>query len=159
MLEVSAALDVVLRHARPLAAVASPPALGRVLAEDVAADRDSPPFTKAAMDGYAVRAADCPSAGTALRIIDEIAAGDTPAKPVGPGECARIFTGAPLPAGVDAVVMVEKTETLDHGRVRIDDTVVKPGQNIVSRGKEMRAGDVVVPAGTVLSPVAVGLLA
>jgi molybdopterin molybdotransferase len=159
MLDVSAALDVVLRHARPLAAVASAPAVGRVLAEAVTADRDSPPFTKAAMDGYAVRSADCQSAGMSLRIIDEVAAGDTPTKPVNAGECARIFTGAPVPAGADAVVMVEKTETLDNGRVRIDEAGVKPEQNVVPRGQEMRAGEVVLPAGTFLSPVAVGLLA
>jgi molybdopterin molybdotransferase len=125
----------------------------------MSADRDSPPFTKAAMDGYAVRAADCGAAGTALRIVDEVAAGDTPVMSVSDGECARIFTGAPLPDGADAVVMVEKTETLDHGRVRIDDAAVKVGQNVVPRGKEMRAGDVVLLKGTVLSPVAVGLLA
>src|SRR5262249_6500873 len=101
MLDVSAALDVVLRHARPLAAVGCAPVVGSVLAEDVAADRDSPPFTKAAMDGYAVRAADCAAAGMSLRIIDEVAAGDTATKPVGAGECARIFTGAPLPDGAD----------------------------------------------------------
>jgi molybdopterin molybdotransferase len=159
MLEVPAALDVVLRHARPLAAVVSTPIAGQVLVESVSADRDSPPFTKAAMDGYAVRAADCGAAGTALRIVDEIAAGDTPVMSVSDGECARIFTGAPLPDGADAVVMVEKTETLDHARVRVDDAAVKVGQNVVPRGKEMRAGDVVLPKGTVLSPVAIGLLA
>lgn len=159
MLDVSEAQSAVLRHARPLAAVVAPPALGAVLADDIAADRDSPPFTKSAMDGYAVRAADCVVAGQSLRIIDEIAAGDTPTKPVGPGECARIFTGAPLPDGADAVVMVEKTETLDHGRVRIDDAGVKPGLNVIPRGKEMRAGEIVLPAGTVLTPVAIGLLA
>jgi molybdopterin molybdotransferase len=159
MLEVPAAREVVLRHARPLTAAASPSTPGQVLAESVSADRDSPPFTKAAMDGYAVRAADCGAAGTALRIVDEIAAGDTPVMSVSDGECARIFTGAPLPDGADAVVMVEKTETLDHGRVRVDDAAVKVGQNVVPRGKEMRVGEVVLPKGTVLSPVAIGLLA
>ncbi len=159
MLEVPAALDVVIRHTKTLPAVLAPPVLGGVLAEAVKADRDSPPFTKSAMDGYAVRAEDCSAAGTVLKIIDEIAAGDTPTKTVGMGECVRIFTGAPLPDGADAVVMVEKTEMLDHGRVRIDEVGVKLGQNVILRGTEMRAGDAVLPAGTALNPVAIGLLA
>ncbi|HEY2785513.1 MAG TPA: gephyrin-like molybdotransferase Glp [Fimbriiglobus sp.] len=159
MLEVRAALDIVLRHVKPLPAVTARPVLGDVLAENVAADRDSPPFTKSAMDGYAVRAADCQNSAAILHIIDEVAAGDTPGKSVGPGECVRIFTGAPIPDGADAVVMVEKTETIDHGRVRVDEAGVHAGVNVIPRGIEMQAGEVVLPAGTVLTPAAIGLLA
>jgi molybdopterin molybdotransferase len=159
MLEVADARAVVLRACKPLAAAPTPlaDALGRVLAEDVRADLDSPPFTKSLMDGYAVRAAD----GSSLRLAAVVAAGDPPGATVGPGEAVRIFTGAPLPDGADAVVMVEKTEPAEP---RIGEPVrltepVKPGQNVLPRGREMRAGDVVLPAGTAITPAAVGLLA
>jgi molybdopterin molybdotransferase len=157
---VADALAVVVQHARPLRPVAaplSPALLNQVLAVDVVADRDSPPFAKSLRDGYAVRAADCTDAAN-LRIIEEIAAGVIPRKAVGPGECARIFTGAPMPEGADAVVMQEDTEPAGD-RVRIADAAVKPGQYVFPRGAEMRAGDVVVPAGTRLNAAAVGVLA
>ena len=95
--------------------------LGRVLAEDARADADSPPFAKSLRDGYAVRAADCATPGAELQVIAEIAAGAVPTETVGPGECARIFTGAPIPDGADAVVMQEDTQPLDGDRVRITD--------------------------------------
>lgn len=156
MLEVAEALTVVLQQAKPrtpeVATLSS--ALSRVLAEDVIADRDSPPFDKSLRDGYAVRSADT----TELRIIEEIPAGTIPKKPVGVGECARLFTGAPIPDGADAVVMQEDTVPLDGDRVRITDRV-KPGQWIFRRGTEMQAGDVVLPAGIVLSAAAIGVLA
>lgn len=161
MLEVADALAVVLEHARPRKPEATsidPAALGRVLAADARADRDSPPFDKSLRDGYAVRSADC-GGTTELRVIEEIAAGVVPTRTVGAGECARIFTGAPIPAGADAVVMQEDTQPLDGNRVRITDTSVKAGQWVFPRGHEMRAGEVVLPAGTELNPAAVGLLA
>jgi molybdopterin molybdotransferase len=160
MLEVDSAREIVLRHAARLAPVSSSigESLGRVLAEDVFADRDSPPFDKSMMDGYAVRASDV-SPGVVLRLVEEIPAGAVPAIPVGPGECSRIFTGAPIPAGADAVVMVERTAILSPNEIRIDETTLKPGRNVIPRGKEMRAGDVVISAGTPLTPVALGLLA
>ena len=162
MLEVEEALAEVLRHARPL-----PPAdtslgaaaLGRVLAEDVRAENDSPPFDKSLRDGYAVRTSDCASPNGELRIVAEIAAGAVPTASIRAGECARIFTGAPMPEGVDAVVMQEDTEPLTDGRVRITDSTVKPRQWVFARGTEMRAGDVVLPAGTVLNAAALGVLA
>lgn len=162
MLEVAAARGIVLAAAAPLKpdrTPVGPAALGRVLAEDVPADADSPPFTKAMMDGYAVRSADCATPGAVLRVIREVSAGDAGAAAVGPGEAARIFTGAPFPAGADAVVMQEKTEPLDDGRVRVTDPAVRPGRNVLDRGREMRAGDVILPAGTVVTSAAVGLLA
>jgi len=157
MLDVSDALAVVLNYARPLAPVGAalgPAALGRVLARDAVADRDSPPFDKSLRDGYAVRFADAAD----RRVVEEIAAGAVPSKAVGAGECSRIFTGAPLPDGADAVVMQEDCTPLDGGRVRVNDRV-RPGQWVFPRGTEMRAGDVVIPAGTVLNPAAVGVLA
>ncbi|HVK18714.1 MAG TPA: gephyrin-like molybdotransferase Glp [Fimbriiglobus sp.] len=159
MLEVAAAREVVLSACQPLGATPTPlaGASGRVLAEDVRADHDSPPFTKSLMDGYAVRAAD----GLNLRLTGVVAAGDPPGARVGPREAVRIFTGAPLPDGADAVVMVEKTEPVEPGigeQVRLTEPV-KPGQNVLPRGREMLAGDVVLPAGTATSPAAVGLLA
>jgi molybdopterin molybdotransferase len=159
MLEVADARGVVLRACQPLDVAPTPlaEALGRVLAEDVRADLDSPPFTKSLMDGYAVRADD----GLNLRLTDVVAAGDPPGATVGPGEAIRIFTGAPLPDGADAVVMVEKTEPAEPKvgePVRLTEPV-KPGQNVLPRGREMRAGDVVLPVGTAITPAAVGLLA
>lgn len=160
MLEVAVAREIVLTHAKPLTAVRTPltpDALGRVLAENVRADIDSPPFRKSMMDGYAVRAADCAST-VELRIVEEIPAGAVPTKSIAAGECARIFTGAPVPDGADAVVMQERTEPLGD-RVRVSDTGLSPGRNVMPRGKEMTAGDVVLPVGSVLSPVAFGVLA
>ena len=157
MLEVADALAEVLRNVRPL--TPTPFALdstvvGHALATDVLADADSPPFPKSLRDGYAVRAADCPGE---LRVVEEIAAGVIPTKNVGEGEAARIFTGAPIPHGADAVVMQEDTESRD-GRVRIKESA-KAGQFVFPRGHEMRAGDVVLAAGTALNPAAVGVLA
>lgn len=162
MLAVADARGVVLRYAKPLppeVAEVTPAALGRVTAADVRADRDSPPFTKSLMDGYAVRAADVAPGPVELRVIEEVPAGRVPATRVGPGEAVRLFTGAPIPDGADAVVMQEKTQRPAADRVRVDDPGAKPGQNVLPRGREMAAGDVVLPAGTVLTPAAVGLLA
>lgn len=160
MLEVADALAVVVQHARslrPVVAPLGPALLYRVLAVDAIADRDSPPFDKSLRDGYAVRAADCGQA-VELRVVAEIAAGVMPRKAIGPGECARIFTGAPIPDGADAVVMQEDTETVGD-RVRVADAAVRPGQYVFPRGAEMRAGDAVIPAGTRLNAAAVGVLA
>ena len=156
MLSVAKAREVVLRHATPLsprAELLAPDVLGQILAEDVTADIDSPPFDKAMMDGYAVRAAD----GAALKLVGEVQAGVVSAEVVDAGEAVRIFTGAPIPPGADAVVKQEDT-TAEGERVTIH-KVVKPGANVLYRGSEMRAGEVVVSAGTVLTPTALGVLA
>ncbi len=162
MLSVAEAQAVVLRHARPLPPEVrplAPAALGLVLAEDVASDLDMPPYDKAMMDGFAVRAADLPEGRGTLRVVEEITAGRTPRRPVGPGEAARIMTGAPMPAGADAVVMVERTRPADDGRVVIEDRPPVPGQNVLPRAREMRRGETVLAAGTVLRPQELGLLA
>ena len=162
MLEVADAREIVLRHAVALSAevaALTPPPLGRVLAEAVRADLDSPPFDKAMMDGYAVRAADCSAGPVELRVTGEVAAGAVPNHPVGPGEAVAVYTGAPMPAGADAVVMKERCEVLSEGRVRVTDPKLTPRKNVLDRGREMLASDVVLPIGAVLSPAAVGLLA
>lgn len=158
MLEVADALAEVLARARtlpPRVMPLEPANVGGVLAEDVAADRDSPPFDKSLRDGYAVRSTDPFDAD--LRVVEEIPAGAMPRREIGPGECARIYTGAPIPAGADAVVMQEDT-TATGDRVRINQTP-RPGAWVYRRGAEMRAGEVVVPAGTVLTPATIGVLA
>jgi molybdopterin molybdotransferase len=158
MLEVADALAEVLARARPRPAGPEPlgPGLvGRVLAAAAAADRDSPPFDKSLRDGYAVRAAD--RFDGELRVVEEIPAGVVPRREIAPGECARIFTGAPIPAGADAVVMQEDA-TAAGDRVRVN-LPPRPGQWLYRRGAEMRAGDVVVPAGSVITPAVLGVLA
>jgi molybdopterin molybdotransferase len=162
LLSVSEAQAIVLREARSRAAVETPltpAALGLVLAADVASDMDMPPHDKSMMDGYAVRRDDLPDGRGVLRVVEEITAGQTPRHVLGAGEAARIMTGAPIPAGADAVVIVERTRQLDGGRVQIEDRPPEPGQNILPRGREMRAGEVVLAAGSVLRPQELGLLA
>ena len=106
------ALARILAGVPTLPAVETPllDALGLVLAEDVAADRDVPPFRNSAMDGYAVRGDDVASAPVELRVVGEVAAGEFPDRDVGPGEAMRIMTGAPMPDGADTVVRVEDTD-------------------------------------------------
>src|SRR5262249_55456248 len=94
-----------------------------------------------------------------LRVVEEITAGQTPRHPLGAGDAARIMTGAPVPPGADAVVMVERTRQLDGGRVQVEDRPPEPGQNILARGREMRSVEVLLPAGSVLRPPEVVLLA
>jgi molybdopterin molybdotransferase len=118
-----------------------------------------PPYDKAMMDGFAVRAADLPQGRGVLTVIEEVPAGQTPQQPVGPGQATWIMTGAPLPAGADAVVVVERTRPLDGNRVQVEDRPPKPGQNILPRGREMRQGETVLAAGAVLRPQEFGLLA
>ena len=137
-------------------------ASGRVLARDVVATADVPPFSRAAMDGYAVRAEDTTGATrarpTTLTRIEQVFTGQMPAKPVGAGQCTEIATGAPMPAGADAVVMVEETEADASGRVRIL-SPVQPRQNVGRQGADIQAGQTVLHAGDVLNASRVGALA
>ena len=129
-----------------LETVSLPLARGRVLAEALVADRDFPPFARATRDGYAVRAADVERGGARLEVIGEIKAGDSGESfAVGPGQSVSIMTGAPLPTGADAVVMVEYT-ALCGKSVEIH-RGVKSGENFVLRGAEGRAGQVLVERG------------
>jgi molybdopterin molybdotransferase len=162
MLGVAEAQAIVLQHARPLAPETVPltsAALGLVLAENVTSDLDMPPYDKALMDGFAVRTADLPDGRAVLTVVEEITAGQMPRFPVGPGQAARIMTGAPMPADADAVVMIEYTQMLADNRVQVTDKPPKPGQNVSTQGREMREGETILPPGTVLRPQEFGLLA
>jgi molybdopterin molybdotransferase len=162
MLSVLEAQAIVLNHARALRPVRSPVSvelLGQVLAEDIASDLDMPPFDKSLMDGFAVRSGDLPQGKATLSIIEEVTAGQTPARALEAMQATRIMTGAPIPAGADAVVMIERTRLASDGRVEIEDQRPRPGQNIMSRGREMRCGETVLQSGTVLRPQEFGILA
>lgn len=161
MLSIDEALAEIRAHVRPLAAarVSLADALGCVLAEDVASDVDSPPHDKSVVDGYAVRAADIGADGVSLAVIEEIVAGAVPRRVVTAGGASRIMTGAPLPDGADAVVMVERTQLIEPGTVRLAPQQVVPGQNIVPRAASMRRGEPVLAAGHLLRPMEIGLLA
>ena len=129
-------------------------ASGRVLARALIADRDVPPFARAAMDGYAVRATDTSGAsrdhGIELRIVETVFSGMTPSRPIEAGACAAIATGAPIPDGADAVVMIEHTRR-DGDRVRIFEAV-QPRQHIGRAGSDLVAGEIALAEGTVLTP-------
>jgi molybdopterin molybdotransferase len=132
--------------------------LGRVLAEAISANRDLPPYDVSAMDGFAVRSVDVANAPATLTVIEDIKAGDMPTKTVQAGQCARIMTGAPMPRGADAVIRVEDTQALPTGDVQID-KIVKPGNDVRPRGESMKSGDVVLTAGTEITPGVIGVLA
>jgi len=132
-------------------------AFGRVLAEPIVADRDYPPFDRATRDGFAVRAGEVAGRAGALEIIGEIKAGDTFTGSIGPGQCAQIMTGAAVPPDADAVVMIEHTRP-SKSRVVIERSV-EPGQNIVPRGSEAQAGQMLLTPGTRLGYAELALAA
>jgi molybdopterin molybdotransferase len=132
--------------------VAVQDALGRVLAEDVVADRDVPSFANSAMDGFAVRSG---PAGRALRIVGESRAGAPATVVVGDGEAVRISTGAALPDGADAVLQLERA-TVDGDTVTLDDDV-DPGRNLRPAGDDLSAGQTVLPAGTRMGAAEIGI--
>ena len=158
MLSVEDAVARMLSRADPVDVLAVPTleAHGRVLAADVVASLAVPPQDNSQMDGYAIRTVDVPAAGTTLRVSQRIAAGHG-GVPLEPGTAARIFTGAPVPAGVDAIVMQEAC-TGGEGRVTINE-VPQRGAWIRRAGMDIAAGDTVVAAGAKLRPQDVGLIA
>ena len=134
-------------------------ALGRPLTEEITAPRDSPPFDKSLVDGYAICTADL-DAGRPLVVVQEIPAGSSADRPMRPGEAAPIMTGAPMPAGAVAVVMVERSRR-EGEHVRLEGPI-REGQNCMARGRELRAGEVILRPGAAtsrLNPRQVGLLA
>jgi molybdopterin molybdotransferase len=135
---------------------------GRVAAEDVSSSIDVPPFSRSAMDGYAVIAADTAraSAGSPvrLRIVDRVYTGEAPATPISSGACAEIATGAPMPRGADAVVMVEQTTKDGDDGVLVAAAAIE-GQNIGRRGADISAGTIVVRRGELLNPGRIGAIA
>lgn len=154
---VAAATD--LRDARPpgLRQIGLWEASGYVVAEDILADRDQPPFARSMMDGYALRTEDVPGPEATLRVVGELAAGSWPAGPLGVGEAVVITTGAPLPPGADAVQMVERTRR-DGDRVVVLGGPFAPGHNISAQGEDARTGDVVVERGRVIESLTAGVL-
>jgi molybdenum cofactor synthesis domain-containing protein len=135
---------------------------GRVAAETVTASTDVPPFDRAAMDGYAVVAEDTIGAGRvdprALRLVDRVYTGQVSTRTLARGECIEIATGAPMPGGADAVVMVEETETGGEDTIRIL-TTAHPGQHVGRRGADVAKGQPVIERGTLINPSRVGALA
>ncbi|WP_170866241.1 gephyrin-like molybdotransferase Glp [Pseudomonas sp. NFACC24-1] len=150
LLEMAAATPIVQREHLPLAA-----ASGRVLAEDLVSTLDLPPWPNSAMDGYALRLADWN--GEPLVVSQRIFAGQAP-EPLAVGTCARIFTGAPVPAGADCVEMQENAVVESDQRVRFTEPMVS-GQNIRPQGQETTVGEQVLSAGTRLGPIELGLAA
>ena len=138
----------------PVVSTALADALGLVLATAVSATENVPPFDNTAVDGFAVRAGE---SGQALRIVATMAAGARPDHQVGAGEAIRIMTGAPMPPGADAVVMVEDS-IVDESTVRFTRTV-NAGDAVRRAGSDVRTGTAVFPAGTVLGPAQIGVLA
>lgn len=169
MMSVEEALECVLSHVQPLEAETIPllGAVGRVAAEDLRSDCDIAPFDHAAMDGFAVRVADLAQASAehpvALQVVGEVPAGSVYSGEVGPGEAVRIMTGAPVPAGADAVV---KYEIVDYGagdgRQGSSVSFSQPAgnaENIRGKGEEIAEGEVAVHAGETISAAGVGFLA
>jgi len=163
MLTVAEAVALIVDPAGPLPVERVPllDALGRVLARPIVAPLTLPPWDNSAMDGYAVRSSDLDDASDArpavLRVVETVAAGHFPSMTVGPGEATRIMTGAPLPAGTDAVVRVEDT---DGGLLRVTVRSTRDSRrNVRPRGEDLHAGDTVVPAGTPIGAAQIGVLA
>lgn len=137
-------------------------ALGRVLGEDIIAQRDNPPWDNSAMDGFAVRWEDIRqehaiTRAVELKIIEDVPAGKVAAKSVGPGQAIRIMTGAPVPKGADTVIKVEETETTE-ALVRIFKAPER-GANIRPQGEDVKKGDTIIAKGTPLRPAEAGMLA
>jgi molybdenum cofactor synthesis domain-containing protein len=159
------ALETIAAAAAPVTRTEREPlddAAGRVAAEAVRAPADVPPFDRAAMDGYAVIAEDTYGAGRyeprVLTCVETVFTGQLPSRRLQRGECIEIATGAPLPEGADAVVMVEETERAPEGTIRIF-TPVYPRQHVGARGADIAAGHAVLAAGDLLNPSRIGALA
>jgi molybdopterin molybdotransferase len=159
MITVDQALSIVLEKVEPLRVETVPleQAHNRILAEDVRADINLPPFDRARMDGYAVRSTDVSTAPVSLKLIGEIAAGAEFQGKLGQGEAIKIFTGAPVPEGADAVQKVEVTHS-DGQTVEIGEPV-KPGQFITTCASEVAAGDLVAKRGREIGPALMSVLA
>lgn len=164
MLTVSEAKELILSSVEPLPACAVPlaDAFNCVLAEDITATINLPPWDNSAVDGYAVRAGDVSSAGENnpihLHVTSEIPAGAAPTVKLEPQTCARIFTGAPVPDGANAVVMQEDTRPHHENYVAVMESVEK-GENIRRAGEDAKVGDIVLRSGAALGPANLGLAA
>jgi molybdenum cofactor synthesis domain-containing protein len=159
--EARAIIDAAITPIQRIESIRVLDANGRVLARDVAADADVPPFSRAAMDGYAVRSADTAGASrqspVVLRCIEQTFTGQVPSQSIGPGECIEVATGAPIPPGADAVVIVEDTQPGDADAIRAFASV-QPQQNIGRQGADISRGQTVLRAGTFLNASRAGAL-
>jgi molybdenum cofactor synthesis domain-containing protein len=161
MISVAEAIQIVRQQTRPLPAerVKLEHALNRVLAEDIIADSDLPPFDRSQMDGYAVRAEDTREAPVRLRIAGESAAGKGWRQELKEGEAVRIMTGAPVPAGADSVQQVELTHELKDGTVVELLEPVELGKSIVKRAAEIKSGETVLQSGVIINAAMMAVLA
>jgi len=161
MISVAEAIEIVKQqtHVLETERVRLDQVLGRVLAEDVIADSDLPPFDRSQMDGYAVRAEDVRTAPVRLRIVGESAAGKGWHQELAEGQAVRIMTGAPVPAGADSVQQVELTHELKDGSVVELLETVEAGKSIVKRGAEIQAGEAVLSAGAKINAAMMAVLA
>jgi molybdopterin molybdotransferase len=166
MHSVAEALRLILEAAEPnpAARVALGDAVGSVLADDLASDVDSPPHDKSLVDGYAVLAADLAAGSARLQVLEEVTAGAVPARAVVRGTATRLMTGAPLPAGAEAVVKVEQSALEPAadgslGWVELHAQGVAAGDNVMARGSSLRRGELVLRRGVRLRPLEIGLLA
>ncbi|GAB4458225.1 MAG: molybdopterin molybdotransferase MoeA [Anaerolineales bacterium] len=171
LLSVDEARERILARILPVATETIPLAActNRILASDIVAENDLPPFDNSSMDGFALRAADTagasPASRVTLHVVADIPAGSTPTISLAPGQAARIMTGAPLPAGADAVIPVEDTDFHDRSPgtaipdfISIEKTI-KPGENVRPRGMDLHAGEAALKKGDLLTPQNIGLLA
>ena len=161
MIEYNEVLDTILRFASgPLREETVPlsDALGRVLSRDVSSDMDMPPFNKSAMDGFAIRASDLADTPVSLKVVMDVPAGSMPTGTVKSGQAASIMTGAPVPKGADAVVMVEWTSGFGSDTVTVERSVSK-GANVSFHGEIVKKDDVVLRTGTRIGAEELGLLA
>ena len=161
MISVAEAIQIVRAHTRPLPSerVGLQHVLNRVLAEDIIADSDLPPFDRSQMDGYAVRAEETADAPVRLRIVGESAAGRGWHHELKEGEAVRIMTGAPVPVGADSVQQVELTHELKDGTVVELLESVELGKSIVNRGAEIQAGETVLQSGMPINAAMMAVLA
>jgi molybdopterin molybdotransferase len=159
VLSVEQALEQILTRVRVLPAERVPllDSLGRVLAEPVVSTREIPPWPNSSMDGYAVRSADTRAGGGLLTVTGRVTAGAVPDREVGPGETVRIFTGAPMPPGADAVIPQEDVR-LEGDRIAVSGAV-QMGAYVRPRGEDVRPGETLLTPGQVIGPAEVGLLA
>jgi molybdopterin molybdotransferase len=153
------ARELILSAIRPIGGetVSLGDAVGRVLLEEIEADRAIPPQDNSAMDGFAVRSADVAGTPAVLRVVEELPAGRSSSRPIGRGEAARIMTGAAIPEGSDCVIRVEDTEA-EGERVRVLEPG-EPGLNVRAAGCDVRPGTPIAAAGSLLGPPQIGMLA
>ncbi len=161
VIDIAEARTYVLSQCQVLAPRAMPcrEAIGMVLAETVVAAEDVPPFANSAVDGYAVIAASVAGAPVELPVVGEVAAGASSDHVLQPGEAIRIMTGAPVPAGADAIVMVEDTERIDGGAAVLVRRSIEAGVAVRSAGDDVHAGAALYPPGTLISPAVAAVLA